>query len=424
MAQQPTRPCLSCGIPVLVGQRFCANCGTTMEGDAYKPTELTPSSGFSFPISSMPTQFESDGGSSTTPPPPLPMSQGYQFQQSQEYQPPLASYQTPDFAKPQKDSSGRVLGQIGCGVGVIILLVLTLCGTAVYFTYGFIRSNVSNTSKSIQNSGNTSNTDITPTQSSSQTTPINALVTYASVKITIVDVRQATSFSDDTNTPDQGVVRLNFKEDTSDKPGRYYYGDCMRLLLPDGTSVSPSNYQYSLAPEASVSRKNWVDFPVSLSIHTNQLTLRIGTATEAQMNIPLTGTANLNQYQAKTVTLNKQVQYGRVNWTITNATSQWSFAGKQADKGMLYIVVDVKIDNHTSDAFRGYPGDYIRLKAGATTTTPDGNLTIPLGVEAGQTNTPGECAFLVPQGSTDYTFVLLAAPSNGADRDVSIPFQI
>ena len=312
---------------------------------------------------------------------------------------------------------------------MIILLVLALCGTAVYFTYGFIRGNVNNVSSSNQpggstgntgDTGNTSNTNNTSTQSSS----LNAVVTYASVKITVVDVKQAKSFSDDTNTPDQGVVRLNFKEDTSDKPGRYYYGDCLRLLLPDGTSVIPSNFQYGFAPDASISRKNWVDFPVSLSIHANQMVLRIGTATEAQMDIPLTGTADLNKYQAKTATPNKQALYEGVNWTITSATSQWSFAGKQADKGMFYVVVTVKMDNNTSNDFRGYPGDYIRLKAGTTTTTPDIDSTIPLGVAAGQTNTTGMCAFLVPQGNTDYTFVLLAASSNGAGQDVSIPFQV
>ena len=142
------------------------------------------------------------------------------------------------------------------------------------------------------------------------------------------------------------------------------------------------------------------------------------------MAVPLTGNADLGKYQAKTVTPNKSVPYAGLTWTVTDATQQWSAAGRQADSGMIYVIVTLKLDATGNNGFNAYYGDYIRLKAGSTTAAPTSDSTVPLSVEAGQTNATGKCIFQVPQGNTDYTLLLLATPSVTGSQQENIPFQI
>src|SRR5438552_12122294 len=126
-----------------------------------------------------------------------------------------------------------------------------------------------------------------------------------------------------------------------------------------------------------------MDFPVSTNIQVKQLTLQLGRDTEAQESIALTGKADLAQYQPKTAQLNVATQYAGLTWTITAATASLSFKGQQADKGMQYVIVTLKVDNPTSQTFRGYYGDYVRLKSGDVTSPPSGDSTLPLSFDAG-----------------------------------------
>ncbi len=425
MALPPTRACPTCGTPMTVGQRFCSNCGSVVEAGANKPTELTPGGGFAVPIPRLEP--------SIPPPPPQNAYTHYPqlSEQPQTFQPPPPTgYQpTPVYARPQKNSSGRVLGQIGCGVGIVILLILALCGGAGYFAYTALSHAVNtvptttggNTSVGSTNTGDST---ATSTSGSVSTTPINTKITYAGVVITVINVQQSDKFPDDADPAQPGVARLTINEqNASTKSASYYYDDVFRLLLPDGTSIAPIREQDIVGPDASVSRKNWIDFPVPTSTKINQLTLRLGKSTEAQMDMPLTGSANLDKYNPKQANLNEQGQYGGVNWTLVSATSQWSADEQQAPNGMIYIVVALKIDNNTSSNFSGYPGDYLRLKSGDTTSVPS-SYTVPLGVDAGQTNVQATSTFLMPQGATDFTFILLANAVTGATQPLSVPFQI
>ena len=197
MAQNSNRLCPKCSTPLAPGQRFCSNCGSIVEPSAYQPTELTPNSASSLP--EMGTYLE-------TPPPPPP-SEGYSqssFPPPQtNYQPPQMGYQPPpSYATPQKDSSKSVLGQIGCGMLAIIVLAVALCGGVGFFVYHAISSNVSKVSQTTYTTSNTtgnSTSNATPTLVPLTTSPVNASIKYADVDMTIVDVKQAGGFPDETS---------------------------------------------------------------------------------------------------------------------------------------------------------------------------------------------------------------------------------
>src|SRR5437899_2010506 len=129
MAQRFPPSCPQCGSPIAPGQQFCSNCGATTDANFSNPTARAASG--EYPPAPMPDMATS---LSAPPPPPMtiPYGQGQTEQQSYNtYYPPQSAqvpqtqqgYQAaPTFAKPQKDATKSVLGQIGCGVLVIILL--------------------------------------------------------------------------------------------------------------------------------------------------------------------------------------------------------------------------------------------------------------------------------------------------------------
>jgi hypothetical protein len=418
MAQNPARSCPNCHAVMPPNQRFCSNCGAVVEGNAYRPTELTPNSAGSIP--NMETRREA-----TPPPPPQGFGQAA-FPGQQTPPPNYQGYQAPVYTKPQKDSSKGVLGQIGCGVLAVILVVLALCGGAGFFAYHYITSAAHNGIATVTTSGNTSSNinDVTPTVAPPVTSPVNAALIYADVNITVVDAKQGGAFVDDPGTSSPSIVRIDLKEEnkTTHSSG-YYYGDMTRLLLPDGTSVKPGNTQILTGPDATISRTNWIDFPVPAKIDVAKSTLVLGKADEEQINVPLISNPDMSKYQPKMVTPGKTTTYSGTTWTLVSASKQLSGDNQQAPQGQVYIVMTLKIDNNSANSFSAYPGDYIRLQTGSTKATPDSDNTIPTSVSAGQTNQTGTCAFLVPQGSTDFTLLLLA-DSTGTVRQASIPFQI
>ena len=181
-------------------------------------------------------------------------------------------------------------------MGVILLLLLLLLGGGGFFAFRF----VTNRGGNIANTGVKS--EITTTQAPLTTTPINATVTYASVDITILNAQQATSFADDRDIPAHGVVRLNLHavqngaDDTNSGSSidpYYHYSTAFALILPGGRKVPPAGYKEVNGPTKKGNQTTWIDFPVPTSVKVNQLVLQIGKDTEAQLDIPLTGQANL-----------------------------------------------------------------------------------------------------------------------------------
>ena len=429
MAQSSPPPCPRCGTPIAPGQRFCSNCGATADTGFSKPTAAA--SGEYYPqVPEMATElsvpppppesYYSPPASPTPPPPPegiynqplqpntyYPEQQAQNFSQQQGYQ--AAPAPVPAYAKPVKDSSKSVLSQIGCGVILVILLIVGICAGAGYAVYRWAASNANSaTTTSNTTTINGSGSNGTPQSIPLSTTQINSTVTYASVDVTIINAQKASSFSDDngySNSP--YLVRLNIKEHNPTTGSVYlFYNDNLHLILPDGTSVAATSEHDTSGIGQAVARTNWVDFPVSTNVDVSKLTVRFGGANEAQMNVPLTGSADVSKYQLKTITPNSTFTYAGLNWTLTTTTSSWSANGKQAGSGMRYIVVTLKANNPTQSNFYVFPSDYVRLKSDTTTSSPTDN-TFSSSIAAGTTGSNGTVTFLMPQNASSFTLVML-----------------
>jgi hypothetical protein len=308
-------------------------------------------------------------------------------------------------------------------VGVILLILLLFLGAGGFFALRYLTSRGGSTA-------NTSATgEATPTQAQLSTTPINTTVTYASVNLTILNAQQATSFADDHNTPAQGVVRLNLHAVQSDVNNVYFssapvfaYPESFALLLPGGSKVVSAGYKDLSGPPRKGDQTTWIDFPVSTGLKVNQMILQIGKETEEQIQVPLTGHADLRQYQPKQRTPNLRVAFGSMFWTLKTVTLKLSDSGTQVDKGMRFLVLTFSLDNPGTEGYNAFPPDFMRLQYGGTTIQLEQALIGD--AAAGTTNIPGLVSFLVPQETTTATFILLPGHTPGATSQATIPFQI
>lgn len=418
------RACPKCDAVAEEGQRFCSNCGSLIEANDQQKTAY---SGYN----TIPSEIGA---------PPPPPSYYEPSTHIQEMYPPVAAplpamtQSVPDYAQPQQQSpAGRILKRLGIFALVLLVLILALCGGATYYGYRII------TSKSDQNTPASTSTGTSPTSTSSAqsqsqsnqstsptTTDLNLRsVTYASVNITVKSVQQAQTFNDDTQYNQPGILRINLQEaNTTSTASSYFYSEMMFLVAADGTTTKPLNEHYSYGPDASITRANWIDFALPTSTKPDQLTLRLGTSSESQINIPLKADANLDQYQPQTTTPNVSTQYGGTNWTLTNVSHQLSYANKQADNGKVFIVTTFKIDNNTQNDFYPFPSETVRLQGGDTKIAPENSTTFPGSIPAGQTNTVATCAFMMPANSTDFTVILLPNTSTGAGQQATLHFKI
>jgi hypothetical protein len=441
MSQSPNKPCRQCGTYIPVSQRFCSNCGADQGANATPSIDGTmPASGFAQP----PRQNISGAEQYSNPPyqqggqPPYqqggqpPYQQGGQPPYQQGYQRPYQ--QVPSYAQAPQNSNANGIGIVGailgfmllrraerragswiagCFVWIIIIVAILIC---VFVARASSSHQISSSINSITGQS-------TPVSNIKQSTvPINSTILYSGINVTVVDAQQAPSFADDSQEDStQGLLRLDLKEQAGVlNDVSFDYTTVFQLIAPDGTTITAVGVQHSNSPDASTSRNNWIDFPITKNIQVSQYTLKIGAATEAQMSIPLTGKADLSQYAPKKATPNKQFTYGGVNFTITTTTSELSNEGPQADKGMMYVVVDLTANNNTANTFYGDLTD-VRLKSGATSSPPADFLK---SIDSGQTNVSQTLTFVMPQGSTNFSLVFLPSTDNNAPTQVSTDFQI
>ncbi len=412
--------CGTCGTRLVPGQVFCSECGKPASSDE-KPTYRTnepasippPPPNFSSP-NDLPYRPGFDG-------PPL-TSNYPAFSPAQGATPPL--YVQP----PQRRGRPKA--------GVILLLVLLIVGVAGYFTWNAFSSKGRTTQGATATSSGTTVTSsgATPTSASTsevKTTSINKTVTYADDTITLVDVKQAKSFSDETTSGD--MLRLDVKEQTGEMApyfGTYGYMSSFHLILSHGDSVEIADTQDHAtvtAPPAQIARANWFDFPIPVTTPLDQITLRLGNPNEHQIEIPLRSSADVSQYQLRTATLTKLLHWGGLNWTLTTATWQLSAEGNQADKDMAYVVLNFKVDSASASGYLDQTvGEAFRLTADGSTTTTAKYHAFPQSISAGETGKTGTVGFLVPQNSTKYTLVLPVYDNGGitSTTQVTTDFQI
>lgn len=386
MAQVLPPFCPNCGEPTVPGQRFCAKCG--------RPFVSAPPQSAGVPPSNP---------RPSTPFPPAPAPQP--VPQYTALEPPwrntgptAPALSPPSYAPAPKK---RTFGRTGCAL--VCLLLLILLGVGSYF--GAVALGIH-----LPGLGGGS-----ATQPPVTTTQINITVTYAGVDLTVLSVQQSQSFSDDPNTTSTGMVRLAIQErNTAAVKVSWLYANIARLLLPDKSLAAPTFVRATVGIAPGATQKSTVDFAVPINDKVSQLILRVGAANEAQMDVPLTGHADLGKYSPKTIQPGGQLFYMGLNWTLTKATEQLSIAGQQASKGMIYVVATLQVDNTLSQqVITGSPFDYARLKAGNTAAAPK-FTDLPVSFDTGEKSQSGTITFLVPGNGTTFTLIFL--PQSGADQ--------
>jgi hypothetical protein len=366
------------------------------------------------------------------PPPPPPASLLASPEPASPYfTPPTPDTNTvPSYARAPKRSRAGLFA-------LILLLVLVLGGVGGYMVF-FRGSNQRGTSTTSQQgttgSGSTTGSN-TPVTGGPSTEPLNLQFTYASEEITLTSVQEAASFADDLQPHQgQGLVRIILNENN---PSHWHAGfglfsEVAHLLLPDGSTANVNTVKSDGGLDANTSRtNNWLDFAIPSAIpDLSKLVLRMGKASEHQMDIPLMPSADLSQYQDKTITPNTPVSYGGLNWTLQSATLSLSGAkGAQATAGMRYVILSLRVDNPTShDVVIGFPEDYMRLKSTDATSAPIvDTMTLPGHAPANTTNVAGTVFFLMPENDTTFTLEWLVSKNPVydpvSDTQVNTPIQ-
>ena len=372
MAQVHPSYCPRCGAPLAQGQQVCPHCGLNLAELSSSPPRQNALTSFPGSPAMSSTQIEEQQTLPLVPTPVVP---------------------APKLLPTRRPKRGR-------GVLIaILLLLLVLIGVIAYIV---------------------SQTLIANTQPAITTTTLNNTVTYAGVTITVLDMQQSQRFVDDRATNAIQVVRLHLRAaNQTSVPVNLAYPSLVHLLLPGGKLVSPTFVQGRIGLPAGATQSTVIDFPLATVLPVSKLTLRLGTVNEVQMDIPLSAHANLSQYAPKTATINQQLQYYGLNYTIVNETSQLSIAGQQAAKGMHYAIIMLNVDNTLSQtAIPGSPYDYIGLKIGSTMFTPV-DSTLPVSFATGETGQSGTVTFLVPQQATAVTFTLASQQATGFDQAVT-----
>ena len=402
MVQVLPRNCPRCGTPTVAGQRFCASCGLSSEA-------MQADSGYVQPVQdpqNNPVQPQQVNPQSFHGQQQNPIHPSFANQQASQ------QYLQPPQAKTTRDFSGKQTHRRRPRrtAFLLILLAVVLILAVIFIAivpFGF----------HLPGMGPASQPPIT-------TMPVNSTVTYAGVDITVLNAQQAQSFLNDPHTSYDGMVRLNLQaQNKTSVQSNWSYYNIAQLLLPGKGSVKPVYVKEKIGIAPGATQTSFVDFAAPSSDKISQLTLQLGAANEAQMDIPLTGRADLTKYQPQTTSLNGQMLYFGLNWNLTSATSSLNINGQQASKGMRYLTVTLKVDNTLSQiAITGSPYDYIRLRSGQTTVSPS-DSTLPVSFAKGETGKAGTVTFLVPQNITAFTLLLLPQPQDPGDQ-ASTDFQV
>ncbi|WP_189361351.1 zinc ribbon domain-containing protein [Thermogemmatispora tikiterensis] len=349
MAQDsPLSSCPRCGAPARPGQRFCPHCGLSAE-EAFSYLSVQP---------------------------PQPVS---------GQQAPVGPVMT---ARPLARRLPRQRWLLPALLALVLLVALG------YIVAGFV---------GVPMPGFPSHA-----QGPETTLTLNTTVTYASARLTIQRVQQAQTFADDPQATADGMLRIFLQEENpTASPIMYNLYQCVHLLVPGKGAEAPLLVTVNgpLAPQAS--RNNLLDFAVPLNLPLSRLTLRLGTANEAQMDIPLTSKPDLSRYAPRSVKLNTQLQYFGLNWTVTRAMLAWSTAGQQAPRGKVFLTLTLTVENTLAQTvIPGSPYDYIRLQTANGDRIAPSYSTLPVAFAQGANGQGGMVTFSVPQQDQQFTLIM------------------
>ena len=469
MSQTPPLVCVACNTVVESGTRFCPNCGTAIPPTAPMaptvisssgerppvPTVMAPSPGVQNEQLPPPGVYNSSashpdlqqygntparpGGNAhtqynTPPPPPSAYASASQSAPSDPYGMPVSNdpYRSgvnyapgtfPDYAPsavpppvPAKKRSPLAAIIIG-----IVVVILAACGGGSYLiikaSEDAVKTSTNNISTAAATGGNSTGSTGSGSSAAdakySASTKLNLSFTYASVLITVTKIEQAHKFTDDNLTTysfqdNANYVRISFSEQQNAKDSSYFtYQDSIHLILPNKTTVTAQGEQQDSGPDHSVSRTNWMDFPITGRVDLNKLTLQVGSGDEAQMSVPLKNSADLSAYKDKTITPNKAFSYAGMDWTLKDATQSLSYDGKQAKTGQVYVVVDLVANNNSQSTVYLSGSDFARLKVNGTSVAPDYSSSADhfYSIDSNTTNVTGTLVFLT-NASSNGTYTL------------------
>jgi hypothetical protein len=292
---------------------------------------------------------------------------------------------------------------------VIVLLILLLLGGGGYLAYTLRGGHLP---------------VLQATQSTIKTTKLNIQVNYAGIDITILNVQQAQNFLNDPQSASNGMLRLNLQEQNSTTTAiNWNYNQIAHLQPQEAKAIAPVyvNSATSIAPNATLS--SFIDFPIANGGNLSKLLFELGGAQEAQLQIPLTGQAQIDKYKPQTSQQNGTLLYFGLNWTLTSATISLSIPGQQAPSGQEFLTLTLKVDNTLSqEAITGSPFDYLRVQAGSQTVSPV-ETTIPVSFATGEMGKTGTATFLIPQNSQNCTLILLSQDP-GTSGQATTDFQV
>jgi archaellum component FlaG (FlaF/FlaG flagellin family) len=260
-------------------------------------------------------------------------------------------------------------------------------------------------------------------QSPITNTAINTTVDYAGVDVTILKAQQSQSFINDPVAQKDGTVRLLLQvHNTGSQSIVFNYNQLASIILPDGKALTPIYTKGNTQLAAGASQTGTLDYAVPQTTPVSQLVFRLGTAATAQMSVPLTGHANVSQYNTKTVTVNQQptcsgentCAYG-LDWEVTKVSSSLHMGNQQANSGMRFVTVNLSVSNTlTEEVISGSPFTYMNVKAGSLSLNPV-ESTLPVAFPSGANGTTGTVTFQIPQNVTTWTLTLSPQSSDGFD---------
>jgi len=459
MAQALPRYCPRCGTPTRTNMRYCATCELPVEAMLSRPSDRTEraSQGGVFEPASVPNPRQQEHQAFRTPgpsqdfsptwnapvedvprvaPSSLPGAEGWHAPgnvssnpggppwSATQAEPPFAPNAAPWSAPgpqapwdvqaepiqaPLHSPAPQPRGRRRTGFIIVLLIILLVLGGGGYLAFSLLGGHLPGLGNS---------------QSTIQTQNLNLTFPYAGINITLLNVQQAQNFIDDPNSASDGMLRLNLQEQNKTTVTiNYDYTASARLILQGKPALVPTyvKARTSIAPGAT--QTSVIDFAVPNGGNLKAITFQLGTPSEAQMQIPLAGQANVSQYQPKSTPQHGTMVYFGLDWTLTGSTTSLSIPGQQAAKGMEYLTLSLKIDNTLSqEAISGSPFDYMRVKAGGKTVAPV-STTVPVSFAVGEMGKVGTATFLIPQNSTTCTLILLSQDPGGSGQ-ATTDFQI